>query len=208
MVLAINKILVEIVIPKQFEGDISDSAKASQALLKLLLDAKKLKLSERDFSNQTRSQTDLSDEVIQLLWSYLSNDSSLEKLLSTDEFRFRDLEWRLEAKVSCGSEAKKEIFWNSTSSSLPLMTSLTFSFFQVASRFLHSQPPNPKVLMKIHLDREKSLHHRIMLSAVDDSEPTTKTLVMQSSPSNLAHIIDQLENIKNSVNVKRATPAQ
>lgn len=143
--------------------------------MKLMVDGKRNRLSERDFMTQVTSQTGLPANSIQKLWQFMSKDSNLEHLISTEEYRFRDLEWRLEAKV--------------------------------ASRFLHSQPPNPKIALKVHLDKEKSLSHRLVLTdtEVDSSK---KVLVMQTSPNNLAHIIEQLESAKTAVKIRKVTDVQ
>lgn len=73
---------------------------ASQALLKLLLDARSLNLSEKDFHAQLKTQTEFPDNKIELLGRFLCEAEILDELITSDEFRFKDLEWRLEAKVS------------------------------------------------------------------------------------------------------------
>lgn len=154
---------------------IDDSTKAGLALMKLMVDCKRNRLTERDFVNEVTSQTGLPANSIQKLWAFMSKDSSLDDLISTEEYRFRDLEWRLEAKV--------------------------------ASRFLHSQPPNPKIALKVHLDKEKSLSHRLVLTDTE-ADSSKKVLVMQTSPNNLAHIIEQLESAKTAVKVRKVTDVQ
>lgn len=75
----------------------SERDQASQALLKLLVDATKLKLSEKDFSAQTSNI--FKGEHLAVLCNFLSADVSMKDLITSDELSFRDLEWRLEAKV-------------------------------------------------------------------------------------------------------------
>jgi hypothetical protein len=54
-------------------------------------------------------------------------------------------------------------------------------------------PVEPKVAIKLHLDREQSLYHRRILSEADDRK---EELVLQTDPNNLLNIIDQLEAAK------------
>lgn len=84
------------ILNKSSDDEISQ---ASEALLKLLIDSRKLKLSEKDFHSQMTTQAGMNDDQIQLLWHFLSNESTLDELITSDEYKFRDLEWRLEAKV-------------------------------------------------------------------------------------------------------------
>lgn len=74
--------------------------------------------------------------------------------------------------------------------------------FQIASRFLHSQPAGPKIVLKFHLDRENSLNHRQIL-ADDTQEESRKELVVQSNANNLLHIIDQLESARTAVSLRK-----
>lgn len=98
---ALNQILDQISTGEVFNKECSsnDIDSAALALLKLLLDAKKLRLSERDFVTQITTQTSFREDAIATLWEFLLKEPSLSALLTTDEYRFRDLEWRLEAKV-------------------------------------------------------------------------------------------------------------
>lgn len=84
------------ILHKSSDDEISQS---SQALLKTLIDARKLRLSEKDFHSQMTTQAGMNDDQIQLLWHFLTNESALDELITSDEYKFRDLEWRLEAKV-------------------------------------------------------------------------------------------------------------
>lgn len=72
---------------------------ATRALLKLLIDARTLRLGERDFSSQIKVLTGINDEFVEVLWNFLINETVIEQLITSDEYKFRDLEWRLEAKV-------------------------------------------------------------------------------------------------------------
>jgi hypothetical protein len=65
--------------------------------LKLLIDARKLKLSEKDFHAQIKVLTDLKDDQIETLWKF--DENSIDKFITGNDYSFRDLEWRLEAKV-------------------------------------------------------------------------------------------------------------
>lgn len=82
------------------ESNSTDTSLMTQAVMKLLIDARKLQLSEGHFANQVTMQTGLSDEIIEVLWKFLmSSDPCLDELITSNEYKFRDLEWRLEAKV-------------------------------------------------------------------------------------------------------------
>lgn len=80
----------------------SDEENATQAILKLLLDAKHSNLAEREFFSQVKSLINLNEEQIQILWNFLANENVIDQLITSDEYKFRDLEWRLEAKVFFG----------------------------------------------------------------------------------------------------------
>jgi hypothetical protein len=80
--------------------DDSELSLASLALVKLLLDARSMKLAEKDFLTQLKTQTEFKDDRIELLGKLLSEANILDELITSDEYRFRDLEWRLEAKVN------------------------------------------------------------------------------------------------------------
>lgn len=78
----------------------SDIDNASRAVLKLLIDAKKLILQEREFRNHLKLLTELNEEQRELLSSFYLNEKILDDLITSGEYSFRDLQWRLEAKVS------------------------------------------------------------------------------------------------------------
>lgn len=78
---------------------LNEEDRASRALLKFLIDAKKLGVNEKDFFFQTADLTAMSDEKIQLLWNFLSGETAISELTTNDDYNFRELEWRLEAKV-------------------------------------------------------------------------------------------------------------
>lgn len=80
----------------------SDEENATQAILKLLLDAKHSNLGEKEFFSQVKSLINLNEEQIQILWNFLANENVIDQLITSDEYKFRDLEWRLEAKVFFG----------------------------------------------------------------------------------------------------------
>lgn len=78
----------------------NEEENATQALLKLLIDARSLRLGERDFYSQIRSQIGINEEGLQLLWNFLNNEPVIDEMITSDEYKFCDLEWRLEAKVT------------------------------------------------------------------------------------------------------------
>ena len=75
----------------------SDLEQASRALLKLLIDGKKLKLSENEFLSHI--PVSFSEDLRKTLKEFYSTENSIKDLLKSDEFSFRDLDWRLETKV-------------------------------------------------------------------------------------------------------------
>lgn len=82
------------------------------------------------------------------------------------------------------------------------MIRITLNFSQIASRFSHSLPIEPKIVMKIHMDKEKSLKHRLVLSEADE---TGKDLVVQTDANSLLQIIDQLETAKTATSGRKVT---
>lgn len=76
-----------------------ESADMNQAVIKLLIDAKRLKISERDFAVQLKNQTEFKDDSVELLWNFIDSETFLDDLITSNEYKFRDLEWRLESKV-------------------------------------------------------------------------------------------------------------
>lgn len=83
---------------------------------------------------------------------------------------------------------------------------MTVNPIQVASRFLNSTPLDPKIILKLHLDQEKTLNHRSVLSELASEytyEHTVKEMLIECSLNSLVHIIDQLESAKNFVSAKR-----
>lgn len=77
----------------------ADTHHAARALLKLLVDAKRLGLSEKDFCAQLQLLTDFKDETIQSIWDFLSKEGRINDYMTSDEYSFRDLEWRVESQV-------------------------------------------------------------------------------------------------------------
>lgn len=75
---------------KQFDNAIG-------ALIKILIDTKKAKLTEKAFKAFLNQETEFTDDQIDVFWKFLNNNSSL--FLHSNELRFRDLQWRLDAKV-------------------------------------------------------------------------------------------------------------
>lgn len=80
-------------------NSLSKEEHATRALLKLLIDAKHLRLGEKDFASQTKLLMGINDESVELMWNFLVNEPAIDELITSDEYKFRDLEWRLEAKV-------------------------------------------------------------------------------------------------------------
>lgn len=81
------------------KNDSEESADMNQAVIKLLIDAKRLKISERDFAVQLKNQTEFKDDSVELLWNFIDSETFLDDLITSNEYKFRDLEWRLESKV-------------------------------------------------------------------------------------------------------------
>lgn len=79
--------------------DSSADDNATRAILKLLIDARKLQLSERDFTGQLKLLTEFSEPQLELLWNFYIKENFINELITSGEYSFRDLEWRLEAKV-------------------------------------------------------------------------------------------------------------
>lgn len=78
----------------------SDHSEVIKALLKLLVDAKRLQLSDKEFESQLRHLTSIGDEKIAKLAEFFgTSDELIRELVDSDEHFFRDLEWRVETKV-------------------------------------------------------------------------------------------------------------
>ncbi|EAT40957.1 AAEL007357-PA [Aedes aegypti] len=80
-----------------------------EALVCLLIDSSKLHITEEEFL--TLRSLQFTDGQIAILWQFVSSKRSLvENILkhsSDSELHFRDLEWRLEAKVASRSMVKQ-----------------------------------------------------------------------------------------------------
>uniref|UniRef100_A0A6B2ED58 COMM domain-containing protein n=1 Tax=Phlebotomus kandelakii TaxID=1109342 RepID=A0A6B2ED58_9DIPT len=76
-----------------------------ECLLSLLIDCAAFNVSEVDFEEM--KSLNFSSEQIAILWQFVSNKNSYVKNLlqsrRSREYRFRDLEWRLEARVASRS---------------------------------------------------------------------------------------------------------
>ncbi|XP_053695147.1 COMM domain-containing protein 2 [Sabethes cyaneus] len=90
---------------KKLETTFETIKSCIEALVCLLMDCTKLHISEEEF--RTLKTIDFTDSQIDILWQFVSSKRKLvENILknSTDsELHFRDLEWRLEAKVASRS---------------------------------------------------------------------------------------------------------
>lgn len=146
----------------KFKSDDKTLDKTTCALIKLLIDAKRLNLNENDFSTQLNA-FGFDDASIASCWKFLQQASLSNLINRSNNQRFRDLEWRLEARI--------------------------------ASRSLHSIPPEPKILMKIHTDRENALQFREMIDGSCKNNSTRQEIVLEVDANNLVHIIEKLELI-------------
>jgi hypothetical protein len=100
MVSALQDVLRDISTGKILrESAITEKSQATEALTKLLIDAKKLLLSEKEFSEQLKFIGFSNEHLAPICSFFTSEGSGMEYLNSSDELSFRDLEWRLEAKV-------------------------------------------------------------------------------------------------------------
>lgn len=80
---------------------------------------------------------------------------------------------------------------------------LTFTLLnlKIATRFQQATPADPKVAIKLYLDREKSLSRRVVLSQALFKN-SRKEITLETDLNSLVHIIDQLESARTSVNIK------
>jgi hypothetical protein len=69
------------------------------ALLKFLIDSKKLKLSEQEIESQLK-EIGFQDDQILVIVNFLR---SHQNIIPCNELRFKDLEWRLETKIASRS---------------------------------------------------------------------------------------------------------
>lgn len=67
------------------------------ALIKILIDTKKAKLTDKAFKAFLNQETEFTDDQIDVFWKFLNNNC--DQFLHSNELRFRDLQWRLDAKV-------------------------------------------------------------------------------------------------------------
>ncbi|CAO1411823.1 unnamed protein product [Diamesa tonsa] len=71
------------------------------ALIKILIDTKKAKLTDKAFKAFLNQETEFTDDQIDVFWKFLNNNC--DQFLHSNELRFRDLQWRLDAKVATRS---------------------------------------------------------------------------------------------------------
>ncbi|XP_055547117.1 COMM domain-containing protein 2 [Wyeomyia smithii] len=87
---------------KKLETTFDTIKSCIEALVCLLIDCTKMHISEQDF--QTLKTIDFTESQIDILWQFVSSKRKLvENILKNSpdsELHFRDLEWRLEAKVA------------------------------------------------------------------------------------------------------------
>lgn len=82
------------------ESNDTERVQATRALLKLLIDARRRRFTEKDFISQLKLLTEFTDDRASALAKFLSEPGILDELITSEDLRFRDLEWRVEAKVS------------------------------------------------------------------------------------------------------------
>lgn len=160
------KKLLEQIRNREIFNDINEHSKA---LVKLLIESKQLRLSEKEIYTQFKILTKFSEDQINILSNFI-NESTLDELITSEEYHFRDLEWRVETKI--------------------------------ASRFCDSLPIQPKIAIKLHVDKDPALEYRESLPEPLKSQ-TRKEILLQTNINNLTHIIGKLEAAKNSVSIKR-----
>lgn len=141
-----------------------------EALVCLLIDCTKLHITEEDF--QSLKALEFTDGQTAILWQFVSSKRNLvENILkhSNDgELHFRDLEWRLEAKVASRSLHKQ---------ATPVIA---------MKLHLDSEVVNEH---KEKLEQDGKLE-------VDDSvgkQNTRKEVLFQTDPTSLVHLIQVLE---------------
>lgn len=96
-------------LPKKLDTTFETIKTCVEALVCLLIDSSKLHITEEEFL--TLRSLQFTDGQIAILWQFVSSKRSLvENILkhsSDSELHFRDLEWRLEAKVASRSMVKQ-----------------------------------------------------------------------------------------------------
>lgn len=91
--LDLDKILTE------FKSSKSADDECYLALMKFFIDSKKLRLGEKDIENQLKTVGFETDQIASLQ-DFLKSQNDI---IPCDQLKFRDLEWRLEAKVASKS---------------------------------------------------------------------------------------------------------
>ncbi|XP_058450004.1 COMM domain-containing protein 2 [Malaya genurostris] len=150
---------------KKLETTFDTVKSCVEALVCLLIDCTKLHITESDF--QTLKTIDFTDGQIAILWQFVSSKRNLvENILknSTDtELHFRDLEWRLEAKVASRSQHKQ---------AAPMIA---------MKLYLDSEVVN---------EHKEKLEQR---GCTTNDQNTRKEVLLQTDPTSLVHLIQVLE---------------
>ncbi|XP_062563047.1 COMM domain-containing protein 2 [Armigeres subalbatus] len=138
-----------------------------EALVCLLIDCTKLHITEEQF--QTLSTLQFTDGQIAILWQFISSKRNLvENILKhspDSELHFRDLEWRLEAKVASRSLNKQ---------ATPIIA---------MKLHLDSEVVN----------EHKECLQSSELVEPDERSATRKEVLLQTDPTSLVHLIQVLE---------------
>lgn len=122
-----------------------------------------------------------------VLWQYIvDNKILIQNTLrshNVEFLRYRDLSWRIEARVS--------LSWNSY---VKYNKSSILFNFKISSRCLLYQV-TPITTVLITLDSEQINDNKTKLTLVNDNSfsSSIKTILFQIDPTNLVHIIDVLE---------------
>ncbi|XP_055301978.1 COMM domain-containing protein 2 [Sitodiplosis mosellana] len=146
---------------------------AINALIMLQLNSIKTKVSEEDFA--LIAQTGFSKEHISILWQFITSkrDFVLNVLdqISLVEYRFRDLEWRLEGRISSRSLMHQ---------SIPF---ITIKFHLDSEKVNENKSP-------LDMIGESASEP---LTGDSQQHSRKKVVIFQTDPNNLLYIINVLE---------------
>ncbi|XP_058818304.1 COMM domain-containing protein 2-like [Topomyia yanbarensis] len=151
---------------KKLETTFDTVKSCVEALVCLLIDSTKLHSSESDF--QTLKSIDFTDGQIAILWQFVSSKRSLvENILKNSadgELHFRELEWRLEAKVASRALHKQ---------ATPVITMKLHLDSEVVNEHKEKLEQND--------------------SSPTNKQNTRKEILLQTDPTSLVHLIQVLE---------------
>lgn len=140
-----------------------------------------LQISEEDFTTATK--TGFTPDQISILWQFVNTKreflTNVLQFYSVQDYRFRELEWRLEARVASRSLLVQ---------SIPIITIKFHLDLEIINE-------NKDVLFKPSEDSpSKGDNSTTTQNSVISSEiRRKKEIVLQTDPNNLVYIIDVLE---------------